>query len=159
MTKKFTLLQSDVPTVNGRIYPKEILEEIHEAIQSRTLLGITLHDLERYPELNKCGGLQSMMDVSHSVNNSELVEVDGALRLNVEVTIIDNPPGIILKNIFEEIKKHGEDDVVISVIPRGQGKTNEKQELTEYKIAGIDIWICAKKYLAAEGTCSEVDGA
>jgi len=92
MKLKGILMKSNVPTLNGNLYPREVLEksiqELKERIEKRKFFGGP-------PSRDRVIHLQ---EVSHLVTDMSL---DDKNNLNVELEVLNTPNGQVLKDMIK----------------------------------------------------------
>lgn len=121
-------LQGEEMNRNGRIYPKRIIEEAVQSLQSRLAAGETI-----FGELDHPEELTINSDrISHIIQEIHMEGNDGIGKLK----ILDNakiPMGSLVAGIIEEGGKLG-------VSSRGSGELDEYTGIVkEYEISTIDI--------------------
>jgi len=117
------LIQFGVPTANGRIYSKEVLEKAVEAVQEKIKAGRMLGQLG-----NPVGGRTNMAMVSHKVVGLGITD-DGLVGL---LRPLDTPEG---RKLSEMLKR---DECQIS--PRGMASINEDGLVGfDYQITSVDV--------------------
>lgn len=145
MEYKFTLLQSNIPTVNGRIYPEHIIKNMFEIINKGGITGITVSDKIGYEKYysEKNGIIIPIKDISHFVKDPELVYEDNNVRLDVKVVPVENPDGDLLLLLFND--SDFLELFYTLIIPRGTGHVDENNIIKDdYVLEGIDVWVRKK---------------
>jgi len=130
MKIKGKFLYYDTENANGRIYTKEISQDIIKQFEEKKL---PMFGQLGYPPPEEFLG--DLDHASHTVQelhlNEETKSIDGTLE------ILDNKAGReLLDMINNDPTKFGELFVVRS---RGLGEVNENKEITNFKILSFDI--------------------
>lgn len=128
LTVTIDFMKADVPSINGRIYPKAVVEAMiakfnEDKAAGKTMLGIVGYSTSAHTELS---------EVSHVVEALEMKE-DGTVAVTARV--IDTPNGRIVKNMAQKGEK-------LKAGPRGSGKLEKKEngyEVSDYHFDAIDF--------------------
>lgn len=116
-----TILKADVPNANGRIYPRETVEEMVKqcaANQNRIFGTIGM------PEGN---GL-NIAEISHTVNNLRITESGDLIG---DVMVLSTPKGEVMK----ELLAHGTYDYRTA----GIGKIDENGVVSDFRLISISM--------------------
>jgi len=121
--KTFTnvVLTADRPTINGHIYPRDVLEKAVKDAQ-RQVEGKTM-----FGEMNLAGEKVRLEKASHLVSSLELKGDE----VVAEVKILDTEQGQIL----QELLKNGPP----KLYPMGYGRLNEDMTITGYSICSVNV--------------------
>jgi hypothetical protein len=127
MTDKIKLtcvmIEADVPTANGRVYPKDVL--------LRAVLDANSSNIAMLGQLgNPTDGKTRMDKVSHEVTELTLSQKG---NIEADIKVLSTPEGQILTKMLE-------DKIPITLLPRGMGSVNENGVVGEdFKIVSMDI--------------------
>ena len=116
-----TILKADVPNANGRIYPRETVEQMVEQCaknQNRIFGTIGM------PE----GTALDISKVSHTVNNLRITEGGDLIG---DVMVLATPQG----KVMEELLAHGTYDYRTA----GIGKVDENGVVSDYRLISISL--------------------
>ena len=117
-------IQGDVKNQNGRVYPKDEIENAVKSVKSRLGQGETVMGELDHPE-----ELQINLDrVSHIIQDMYCDEANGFGKLK----IIDTPMGNIARALLKAGAKLG-------VSSRGSGNVNESGKVSDFDIVTVDI--------------------
>jgi len=117
------LLHYGQKNLNGRIYTKEVVENIVKQFEKReeAMFGEL-----GYPDTFDV----ALANVSHRIEEIHLDEDKKALVGTIK--ILDTPKGRIVKDLLKN-------RVGISCRPRGAGKINENDEIEDFKLYSFDL--------------------
>jgi hypothetical protein len=120
----FELMKAGVPTVNGRIYPKEILQlavqEYQAKIKERLAFGWLVPS-------------QKLSEVSHLITKLEFD--DERQQLVGDFEILPTPQGKLLAEMLADCNAA----IKFSPNPSGEGTVDENGTVTEYKFISVGV--------------------
>ena len=120
-------ITADVPTRNGRIYPKAVLQETIGKFQEKILTNCALGELE-LP--SKDFGSINCQNVSHRINEINLNEETGKIEADVE--ILNIPMGKVVRTLIEN-------HTTLELAPRFFGTLNEDNTVNISDIISFDL--------------------
>lgn len=123
-------LYFDSKNLNGRIYKKEIAEEILEQFNKMKKESPVLGELG-YPEKNSFMEID-LSNVSHEVEEIHLDEKNKSIAGTIK--ILDTPKGKIVKELLQS-----DNQISLYCRPRGTGNINENGEIENFKILSFDL--------------------
>lgn len=118
-------LQAGVPTLNGNVYSREVIERMVDDINARSSSRSFFGTIGSWPD----AGCVGVLDASHLVLGARLSE-DGRLTLDVEV--LDTPKGKMLKDMLSDMSR-------VDILPHGYGSVSCGSVGTDYKLVSFDI--------------------
>jgi len=116
------MIEADVPTANGRIYPRGVLLRAVYDVNSSD--SVMLGQLGNPPD-----GKTRLSKASHEVTNLHLSDKG---NLEADIKVLSTPEGQILSKMLE-------DKVPITLLPRGMGSLNDGVVGEDFKIVSMDI--------------------
>lgn len=120
---RFEVLKADLPTANGCIYPKALLEELAAQINANG--GRILGHLGSPPD-----GRTSLSEASHQVLPTARVEGDALIA---SIRVLDTPAGRTLADWLAS------DTRTLRAVSRGLGTVDDRGNVSDFKLTGIDM--------------------
>ena len=120
-----TILELDTPNKNGRVYSKEVGEQIAHQIQERLRDGVL------WGQLNGQDDPGCALDLSKVSHKTVGARVEGT-SLVADMELVDTPCG----KIARELLAH---DTNIGFRPRGTGIVSQDGVISHYVLVSVDL--------------------
>lgn len=124
MKVHITNIIPDVPTINGRIYPRKVLEDAFAEYKDKPLFVVHSNEPNELVKLDRVGGI---------VKKYEILSTG----ISLDIKFLETPNG----RLMQELLKHNTDEFTFT--PCGIGTlTNKNKNLVvndDYKILSINL--------------------
>ena len=128
-----TILTANSPTINGRIYPKDVLEAIVESSKDKEIFGGG-PGYDQDPHI-------TLTDITHKVTN---IRLEGD-TLVCDIDLMNTPAGKPIVNLAISLNANSLDDMGLEVVPSGYGKISDDSVVTDYTLHCVNIIPIQKK--------------
>ena len=131
MVIEFDSLVPDQPTSSGRVYSREVCEQIASAIsEKKNEYGMFFSSNQELDEQASKGSTIDLTQVTHLVVNFQY-NADKEKYI-ATVKILKTPAGENLLKVIDNMDE-------FCAMPRGTGVLDENNKVTNYKLISIDI--------------------